>query len=52
MALEKVAVVLQITMAERSFIFLEGFAVFLEIAMAGIWSLTKEQRMVHFDSRF
>lgn len=50
--LEKLTVVLQITMAERSFIFLEAVAVFLEISMAAIWSLTKEQRMVHFDSRF
>ena len=50
--LQKIAVVLQITMAERSFIFLEAVAVFMEIAMAAVWSLTKEQRMVHFDSKF
>ena len=50
--LEKIAVVMQITMAQRSFIFLEAVAVFVEIGTAAIWSLTKEQRMIHFDSRF
>lgn len=41
MMLEKITVVIQITMAESTFIFLEAVAVFVEIVMAAVWSLTK-----------
>jgi hypothetical protein len=39
--LEKITVVIQIAMTERSFVFLEAIVVFVEIAMAAVWSLTK-----------
>jgi hypothetical protein len=48
----KLVILVQITVAQESFILLEVLAGLGEVAMSAVWALTKEQRMIHFDSRF
>ena len=48
----KVSILAQILFCLESFLMLEVLACAIEILMSGVWSLTKEQRMIHFDSRF
>jgi hypothetical protein len=48
----KMALFLQLMLSQPSFLFLDVLAGVADIAMAAVWALTKEQRMLHFDSRF
>lgn len=48
----KVVILVQILFSVESFLMLEVLACAIEILMSGVWALTKEQRMIHFDSRF
>jgi hypothetical protein len=48
----KLVLLMQFILSVPSFAFLDVLTGVGEIGMAGMWALTKEQRMLHFDSRF
>jgi hypothetical protein len=48
----KLVILMQFTLTTYSLPFLDIMVGVFEVGMAGVWALTKEQRMLHFDSRF
>lgn len=50
--LGKLVLLMQVILSVPSLLFLDVLVGLAEVGMAGIWALTKEQRMLHFDSRF
>lgn len=50
--LGKLVLLMQFSLTIPSLPFLDVLVGLAEVAMAGVWALTKEQRMLHFDSRF
>lgn len=50
--LGKLVLLMQIILTVPSLPFVNVLVGLAEVAVAGVWALTKEQRMLHFDSRF